>query len=178
MTDSQSDRTEGYHLFLEPSGATAESLKASIAALAEEFGGPTFPPHVTLLSGIATEEEEVLIEKTEQLAALTVPFSLTLGEAGTEDAYFRALYLKVQESEALVLFHAHASELFSMQDASTFMPHLSLLYGNYPEERKRAALAALLVPEGSFSIDRISLYRTEGTVADWQKVADLSLGTY
>jgi 2'-5' RNA ligase len=170
MTDPQSDRTSGYHLFIE---AADEALQHMINELAESFGGPIFPAHVTLLSGIIAAEPEALLQRAEQLAHGSAPFELALGETAMEDTYFRALYLRVQPSETLVALHVRAKELFPAQ-SSLYMPHLSLLYGNYPEERKRAALATLLVPEGvKILVDRFSLYHTEGTVAEWQKMAEV-----
>ncbi|MDB5237223.1 MAG: cyclic phosphodiesterase-like protein [Parcubacteria group bacterium] len=175
MMDPHSDRTEGYHLFLVPPEALAEKLRWTINALAESYSGPKFVPHVTLLSGIPAEPEDVVIEKATQLAKSCAPFELILGEEGMEDAYFRAFYMRIQESEALTAAHARAGALFGVQQEGIYVPHLSLLYGNYPEERKRAALAALPVPEGtSFLVDRIHVYRTEGRASEWQKVSELA----
>ncbi len=169
MIDTHRDRTSGYHLFIEADDA---DIQRTISALAESFGGPVFPAHVTLLSGIADADRAVLTEKAERLASGSRPFEITIGGAGMDDAYFRALYLRVHPSEALVALHVRAKETFP-SEPSLYMPHLSLLYGNYEEERKRAALATLLVPEGkTILVDRFSLYHTEGTVADWQKVAE------
>lgn len=176
MTDPQSDRTEGYHLFIEPAGGLGEKLQWTINALAQTYGGPSFVPHVTLLARIPDGPEEALLQKAAQLAQSLVPFEISLDEEGMEDAYFRALYLHAG-GEAVKEAHAKANEAFGMQDDAPYMPHLSLLYGNYPIERKRAALAALPVPIGTaFPADRLSLWRTPGEVRTWKKIAELALG--
>lgn len=175
QADPQNNRTEGYHLFLEPAGTLREQLQDTIASLAEEFGGPVFMPHVTVLGPFIPESESAAIEHAARLANACAPFMLTLGEAGMQDAYFRSVYLEVQESEALTALHEKAREILQAPIGTTYMPHLSLLYGNYPEERKRAALAALGAGEdASFLADRIHLYRTDGAAADWVKVAELA----
>lgn len=168
------EETRGYHLFLEPSGEAREQLQSLIASLAASEGGPLFPPHITLLAEIDVGSEEEILETCTLLAKGNEPFMVSLGEAGMEDRYFRALYLRVQESTPLWALHERAAAAFAKDDAEPYMPHVSLLYGNYEEERKRAALAALPVPEGmSFLIDRIHVYRTQGPVSEWRKIAEL-----
>jgi 2'-5' RNA ligase len=176
VIDPKSDKTSGYHIFLEPAGALAGELGGIITALASEYGGPVFTPHVTLLARIPAENEEIIINKARSLASALTPFTLTLGELAIEDRYFRALYIRINELKQMCEYHAQANAEFSMTDEG-YLPHLSLLYGNYPQEKKEATAAALAYPVGaSFTIDRLHLYKTEGKTEDWQKVAEFSLG--
>lgn len=173
MFDPTSDKTIGYHLFVEPSGPLADELKAAIDGLAEAHGGPKFDPHVTVTARIPDGNDNLVIAKTRELVAGCKPFSLTLGELGSENAYFRALYIKVEPSEALEALHARADEIFSLTSASPYLPHLSLLYGNFPQSKKDEIILSLLHPQGeSFLVDRIHLYRTEGGTESWQKMQE------
>lgn len=172
MIDPASHKTAGYHLFLEPEGKLQEEVAAIIGSLATEFDGPMFSPHVTLLARIPVEKEEVLIEKTKQLASSLSPFEVVLGTLDMEQAYFRALYLQV-ESEEIKSAHQRANELFSMQDEGQYVPHMSLLYGNYPETQKQEVASALEVPtSSSFLVNRLHLYKTEGETSNWVKIAE------
>lgn len=176
MTDPHSNSTSGYHLFLEPSGRKREVLQDLIQQLAKKFDGPAFTAHVTLLSGISIENEEELMQKTAQLAADQSSFELSLDGLGMEDRYFRALYLRARENEALTSLHEEATELFSIQNDEPYIPHLSLLYGNYPEAKKLDALDTIYIPEViSFTVDTISLYKTEGKPKDWVKIQEFPL---
>ncbi len=173
MIDPASHKTTGYHLFLEPEGKLREEVATIIGSLATEFEGPMFSPHVTLLARIPDEEEVVLIEKTKQLASSLSPFEVVLGTVGMEQGYFRALYMHV-ESEEIKNVHHKANEIFSMQDEGEYVPHMSLLYGNYPEEQKQNTIASMSAPLGSsFLVDRLHLYKTDGVASGWIEIAEV-----
>ncbi len=175
MFDPHSSSTAGYHLFLEPEGVLRQKLSTVIEQLAEEYGGPLFTPHVTLLARIASEEEALLVEKAKLLAEQIAPFSITLGNFGLEDAYFRALYVHA-ECEEIVRAHKSANQIFGTEDERAYIPHVSLLYGNYPYDRKQKTAQALSLPPGeTFLVDRIHLYKTEGEVSEWIHIGEYSL---
>lgn len=172
MIDPASHKTAGYHLFLEPEGKLREEVAAIIGSLATEFDGPMFSPHVTLLARIPEEEEGVLIEKTKQLASSLSPFEVVLGTVDMEQAYFRALYMHV-EGQEIKNVHQKASELFRMQDEGEYVPHMSLLYGNYTEVQKQEVASTLEMPFGSsFLVNRLHLYKTAGETSNWAKIAE------
>lgn len=174
--DPHSSATTGYHLFFLPQGALAEQLSAIIKQLAEENGGPVFPPHITLLARVPDTDEEELIEKTRRLAAQMQPLSLTLGTLRSEDSYFRALYSEISEQDALRALHEQASSVFGMEKDPAYEGHLSLLYGNYPEEQKAQTRESLALPEGpSFIADTLHLFKTPGTTDTWRQIISAPL---
>lgn len=177
MIDPGDSKTIGHHLFLEPSGALKERLDSSIEALAKEYGGPVFNSHVTLLARITGLPAEEIAERTRTLASTLKPFTIELGEFGMEDTYFRALYLKVVQNDDLQEAHRSANEVFSMADEGEYVPHLSLLYGNYPRAQKEETARQLSAPHGArFVVDRIALYETEGEATGWVKLQEFELG--
>ncbi len=176
MVDLRSNKTVGFHLFLEPTGELADELAAIIKTLSAEYGGPVFTPHVTLLARIEGEEKEV-IEKSQILADKLSPITLTLGTLDIKDAFFKALYMQIEEVGDMKKYHAQANEIFSMQDEGEYVPHLSLLYGNYEKEQKETTIKDLIVPQGkAFLADRMHLYKTEGPAENWQKIQEFILG--
>lgn len=173
MIDPRSSRTEGYHLFLEPTGRLKDELSSIISKLAEEYEAPVFIPHVTVLARIPAEDEAVLVARTEALAKMLSPFELTFEGLDMEDIYFRALYLQAQSTKELTECHAQAVEIFDMEDSNAYRPHLSLLYGNYPAARKQETINILAAPLGSsFLVDRVHLYKTEGEAHAWRKMGE------
>jgi 2'-5' RNA ligase len=176
MIDPTSSKTTGFHLFFEPAGELASELGAIIENLSKEYGGPVFAPHITLLARIPAGNDEDVVKKTQALADMLAPFSLTLGELDAQDAFFKALYIRIQEREEMDKYHAYANKIFSMKDESPYLPHLSLLYGNYEQKRKQQTIGNLAIRKGtSFRVDKIHLYRTEGEVEYWQKVREFAL---
>ncbi|MEK7602039.1 MAG: 2'-5' RNA ligase family protein [Patescibacteria group bacterium] len=175
MIDPARSATIGYHLFLEPVDELRNALTETIQKLASEFGGPVFPPHVTLLARIEAEESKIE-ETCEALAKHIPPFTLTLGTPAHEHAYFRALYLGVGEGKLISEHHAHANSLFHMFDEGTYTPHLSLLYGNYEPKVIKGIMNTVPSFEGrSFICDRFYLYQTHGEATQWKKLKEYKL---
>lgn len=54
------------------SGELASALQQEIKYLADTYGGPTFPPHVTLVGGITGNEEHALKLATKLASKLKV----------------------------------------------------------------------------------------------------------
>lgn len=168
MFEPQSSIATGYHLFLMPSGQLFNELKTITK---------TFDPHVTLLAGIPKTDEAELIAKIQKLASFMKPFEIELGDIATEDAYFRALYLKVKPNPLLKEYHQKALEIFDMDEENAYMPHLSLYYGNVTQSAKDEMIKSLVLPENmKFLVDRIYLYHTEGQAQDWARAGEYVLG--
>jgi 2'-5' RNA ligase len=177
MFDPLSDETIGYHLFFEPNGKLGSELSTIIKSVAHEYGGPLFSPHVTLLARIPDDDESILIEKAGRLAAALQPLTLTLGGLASEQMYFRALYSQIVEQSETKKYHARAAEAYAMDINPSYVAHLSLLYGNVPEDRKAITKKNIELPvNGSFLADKIHLYKTHGRAENWYKVQEFTLG--
>src|SRR5712692_2004453 len=70
----------GHALWLLPEARAFTRLSALIADLAQAEGGPPFEPHVTLLSGITVEGED-LIGRVRTLARGLAPAGVVLARA-------------------------------------------------------------------------------------------------
>jgi len=122
-------------------GPARDRLAATIGTLAAKHGTPRFEPHVTM-AGLFHSGEEAAIQALTSLTAGVRPFEVRFAAAGYEQAYFRALYLRAEPSPQLTALHEAARAAW-MLDVRPYMPHLSLLYADIAEERKRAIIDAL-----------------------------------
>jgi 2'-5' RNA ligase len=177
MFDPKDSKTVGYHLFFLPQGELFDNLQNTINTLAQKYNGAKFEPHLTLLARIPKADEAELITKTEKLAGMMKPFEVEPKEIRAEDAYFRALYCKAEPNAKMEEYHQKALEMFGVQDANVYMPHLSLYYGNVPQFIKDEMIATLLLPSSmKFLVDKVYLYQTEGEAPDWIRVGEYLLG--
>jgi 2'-5' RNA ligase len=122
-------------------GPARDRLAATIGALAAEHGAPRFEPHVTI-AGLFHSGEQAAIQALTSLAAGVRPFEVKFAAAGYEQACFRALYLRAEPSLQLTALHEAARAAWAL-DVRPYMPHLSLLYADIAEERKRAIIDTL-----------------------------------
>ena len=159
-----------YHLWLKPSGATYDGLAATIQELARELNAPVFEPHVTLLSLEGTEREHV--RRTKELARQLKPFLVILTGLSHQDEYFQCFFIDVERSAQVLKANALAKQVFQQAERA-YAPHLSLLYGLYPEMRKQTLVARLRssVP-ASFEANAIHLIRADSDdPKDWHEIS-------
>lgn len=166
----------GTSLWLMPEEPARARLVSWIALLSARLGTPPFPPHVTLLSGLATAETEVL-SATAALARALAPFSICLDGVDGKDEHFRCLYARAGPMDALRTAHARAARHFGRPADPSFLPHLSLVYGALELEVK-AGLARELEEPTRLSIDvrRLHVWRTVGGVDAWVEIGAFDLG--
>lgn len=147
-----------YHLWLQPSGSAYDTLEKIIADLSTTYASPYFEPHVTLLGSLPGPEEDIN-RQVSHLKTCLQPFDLHLIEPAYGDRYFQCIFFKARESPALIAAHELANNLFG-NISRTFMPHLSLIYGDVSLELKKQIIAALpdILPL-SFTVDKVHLIR-------------------
>jgi 2'-5' RNA ligase len=162
-----SDESKKYALWLRPSGDVAFSLQQHIRKLSSRYGSPVFEPHVTLLSGLTGSEEE-LIQMTKLLASSLHPFDVVLTRAGYRDTYFQSLFVHVQPGEELLRARDTAERLFDHEPDESFMPHLSLLYGDFRREEKERMLNSMGREfHMRFNVHSVLLIQTQGLPDGW-----------
>jgi 2'-5' RNA ligase len=159
-----------YFLWLTPAESALHSLQALIDSLAHEHGGPSFAPHVTLLSrlqGNATDIET----RVAWLAAAFAPMTLRCPTLGWSDEYYRCLYLDVERDPNLISLHDLARAEIPLAVRKDFAPHVSLFYGHLPEQTKLKIATALQdnYPK-SIPVDRLSMCHAPGGPETWRLV--------
>jgi 2'-5' RNA ligase len=165
-----------FHLWLVPTGAVYERLGGVLSELSARYQSPQFDPHLTLL-GRLEGEEGALVDRAHQLARVLHPFEARLKEPSCEAQYFRCLFLPAELSPSILDAHQRATQIFDAQPASAFEPHVSLLYGLFPESLKREIIDALPPDLPSrFPVSYLQLIRAISTdPQDWQVAAVLEL---
>jgi len=122
-------------------GPACDQLTATIGTLAAKHGAPRFKPHVTM-AGLFHSGEEAAIRALTSLTAGVRPFEVKFAAAEYEDVYFRALYLRAEPAPLLTALHEAAQVAWAL-DIRPYLPHLSLLYADIAEARKRAIIDTL-----------------------------------
>ena len=172
---TQTRAGQRYSLWLMPTGDVYAQLERILHELSSKYGAPEFPPHITLLGGIVGPRREVLRESA-SLAALIRPFTIRLEKIDYLNEYFRCLFVRAATTAPLLKAHQVARDVFGRRREPSFVPHLSLLYGDFSRSLKEGA-AAELGPrlELAFKVRSLVLYSTRGEPRDWRRVAKLGL---
>jgi len=165
----------GHALWLLPEARAFTRLSALIADLAQAEGGPLFEPHVTLLSGITVEGED-LIGRVRALARGLAPAGVVLARARQRPEFFKALFLEV-EGGGLHGVHGRAAAALGMTPPAEYMPHLSLLYGDFAPATKDLILDRIgRLWDEPCLLDRLALVWPQGPPPSWVRAPTLTLG--
>ena len=163
-------RAKGCSLWLMPAGETYRKLEKLILELSRRYSAPRFSPHVTLL-GQVLDPPEVAAAKTEELASILHPFTVRLTRVDCLDEYFRCLFIRVEESRAVMGANEAARRVFNGGGDPEYMPHLSLLYGDFPSDTKRRIISGIGENfDIAFEAGEIHLFSTAGPPEDWYRM--------
>jgi 2'-5' RNA ligase len=158
-----------------PTGEVRRRLAGTILDLSREYAAPAFEPHVTLAGGIVGAAREVA-SKMADLARRIPPFTVRLTEVDFLDEYFRCLFVRVATTHPIMKANKVARSVFSLEKQPAFMPHLSLLYGNFSSDVKERIVASLGRRfELEFKVSGLHLYLTRGEPTAWRRVGRLGL---
>jgi len=164
----------GYSLWLVPdtNSEAYRALARCIADISKKYQTPDFVPHATLLGSVGNTEKDMRA-KTQELAGELAPYEIRLDEIGSNRTYFQILFSKIEQTEAVMRANTIAQKVFVI-DQGTYLPHLSLAYGDLSPEQialLKQLLERDLIPGTKFIVREIELWHTEGEVGDWCNVS-------
>jgi 2'-5' RNA ligase len=166
--------------WLMPSERLYRKLTNLIFQLSKENSSPNFEPHITLF-GLLVGPENEIIEKTFQLSNLINPFEIKLTKIGYLGEYFRCLFIKVEKTVEIMNTNLKSKELLGKYYVnpypdSKFMPHLSLMYGNFSSKIKEEIISKIGKDFNiKFEVNKIHLFSTDGEPKDWHKIKEFIL---
>lgn len=166
-------KSKGHTLWLVPTGNAYSKYSSLIKKIAKEYNAPVFTPHVTLIGEFLNSAEDA-IEKTKQLVAGQKPFTIQVNQIGYQDYFWRTLFVYATKSPELQALHEKAKKIFNME-LPPFMPHLSLLYGIFPQVVKDKIITEIGSGQSAeFEIEKVTLVKG-GEIKDWQTIAEFPL---
>ena len=161
---------KGYAIWLMPEEPVYSESTGVLLSLSRECSMPAFEPHVTLLAGITAPEHET-VSLCAKLASVLSSFEVRLTTIDFLEEYYRSIFVRVAETDAIMLANGKAREVFGLRVEAPYLPHLSLLYGDVPLDVKKAIAAELGSPFArSFQASSIHLYSVAGPVSRWRLV--------
>jgi 2'-5' RNA ligase len=164
-----------YSLWLMPTGATGEKFSHLIARLAKQYSSQRFSPHITLIGLIESDEEE-MISKAQAVATQSQPCAIKLMHINYTNEYYKSLFVEVEPAAALLATYQAARKVFPDSQATSYAPHLSLLYGNFSVDTKKQIINEIgdTLPD-EFEARTLYLYLTDGDANTWHKIREFPL---
>lgn len=165
-----------HSLWLIPPRGVYTRLEKIISDLSREHQAPIFRPHVTLLASVPGSEKEV-IKNAHRFSRLIKPFDVTLTSVDYSDQYFRCLFIRARKSRALMDANLRARGIFGKQSDEKYMPHLSLMYGNFQPEVKESIIEKIGRDFNITFTARCLCVDSEGEdIEGWRVIKEFKLG--
>ena len=146
-----------YYYWLIPDEPHRSKLQQIIHRFSKIYQSPTFTPHITLGTGNT-------IPSPMELPTTNIQFE----GVETEHSYFRSLYFTCRPDPKLFALW----EYFGGE--KPFIPHLSLIYGNFSQARERDWCSNTPLYTQNISCSTIWVIRGSKRVQDWKRIALLS----
>jgi 2'-5' RNA ligase len=168
-------RLTKYSLWLMPTGKLLTRLTQMIEELSRDRQELCFEPHVTLLGTILGSQPD-FSSKTRQLASMIKPYDIQLDRVEYLDEFFRSLFVRVKPTGSVLEANRKARLIFQQSQDPEYLPHLSLMYGDFPTAAKEEVLAKIGREfRHRFKVRAIYLCLTEGEPKDWHRVEEFPL---
>ena len=168
-------RLTKYSLWLMPTGKLLTRLTQMIEELSHDRQQLRFEPHVTLLGTILGSQPD-FSSKTRQLASMINPYDIQLDRVDYLDEFFRSLFVRVKPTGPVLEANRKARLIFQQSQDPEYLPHLSLMYGDFPAAAKEEILAKIGREfRHRFKVRTIHLWLTEGASEDWHRVEEFPL---
>ena len=160
-----------------PEGADADRLQELRDRLAATANGLDFPVHCTVYGHIALDPDEAA-RRIDVGVREMVPHTLRLVATGLENELFRALYLRVEPTVAVLSAHRAAAVALGLPEYPAYFPHVSLLYSSSPAAERRQLVSTLgLELPLTLQVNTVALFTTEGDdPSSWNELRRWSLG--
>ena len=163
-----------YSIALLPAHAVERQCRQIIDRLAAQYAAPPFIPHISIVTRLQGDEA-VLIEKTETIARATASSDIDITGVEYRDQWNQCLFLRCADTDALMDLHQRAAAAVGVNASPSFMPHLSLLYGDYPAGQKPSMAENVGSYPHHFIADRLALFRNKGLPNAWTIITEFAL---
>ena len=156
-----------------PEGNVRKQLFDKILDLNQQFGGPIFEPHVTLVSSFIGNQNE-LVKKTLTISKRISPFEIEFHKIGFCNEFFFSVFLEVKNTAAFKNAKKIARSGLKINIRSV-QPHLSLAYGDYdPLLKKEMIMQVGNFPSG-FNVTSIYLAHNNEYELKWKIIEEFKI---
>jgi 2'-5' RNA ligase len=128
------------------------------------------------LHGVVSSTDENVVKVTREAVKGLRPFSLEVGEVEFSSTYFQCIFARVKTNANLFNAHMALRHSFGMEEERVFMPHLSLVYGDFEMEKREKITKEIDIKNKFFEAKEITIIRADLPNPDtWEIVEQVKL---
>ena len=150
-------------------------LESIILRLSEQFAGPIFQPHCTIIgkTDVALVRlKSAVINTAEQLNIREVH----IDKIGFSDEFWESYYLELAEDQVIIRLHNKLTEFLGIDQKSDYFPHISLMYNSINEIEKRKIKLPIEIGE-TINIRSLQITECGDRVENWKPVFEMKINS-
>ncbi len=165
-----------YGFWIIPENTSYQELEKIIEEYGLKYNSPLFTPHMTIHGVISSTDEEV-IKIVEEVSKKIKPFELEIGEVEFSSTYHQCILARVKTSANLFNVYMFLRKAFGVEVKHVFMPHMSLVYGDFNMEEREKIAKEIKIKNRSFEAKKITIVRADSPDPEnWKFVKQVTLG--
>src|SRR5258708_35721734 len=165
-----------YSVWFMPEESLYSQFSDMITVKASELNSPVFEPHVTIISDYSGSQENAIKFATQAVSKLSSSIKIKLTGLTFGKSFYQCVFFKVLFTAELSSFVTNTREIYGHDTTKLYMPHLSLVYGDFDTAIKLSIISNWGITitssniEMSFSPSFLAVYRTGGSPTNWQMI--------
>ena|SRR3989344_948024 len=164
-----------YSIWIIPTEPVFSKLQQTVNELAVKYHSPTFTPHLTLISG-GIDQELPEIQKIIQGAVMQVKqLTLSLDSVSFSTTYYQSVFVRVTSTAQLMQLNLDLKKLLNLPN-DVFMPHISLIYGDYDMATREKVASGVKLRNLSFIANEVTIIPVKPKPKQWKPVATIPFG--
>lgn len=164
-----------YAFWLIPEEEVFTEMQKVIIKYSQKYNTPVFIPHLTILSGVKSTDNRV-VKDIHAISNQNKPFKLELGKVEFSTTYFQCVFVRIKTRAQLLNTHIGLREKFGYKEEHVYMPHASLVYGDFDMETREKICSEIVLKETEFVANSIVIVRADsGDPNEWDVVRKVTL---
>jgi len=152
-----------------------QELEKVIQKYGKKYNSPIFTPHMSL-HGVVESTDKRVVEIVEKAANKIKPFKIEVGNVEFSTTYFQCVFVRTKTNAKLLDAHLTIRKGFNFQEKHVFMPHASLVYGDFDMETREKISQEIKLLEKNFKARKITIVRADSSKPkDWEIIKQVKL---
>lgn len=162
-----------HSVWLVPPEPVFGELSRVIKELAGRYDGPIFTPHLTLIGGGERDLSEFQKAAEASVRGLG-EITLHSDSVSFSTTYFQSVFMRIRSTAPLLELHTRLHKNLGLPQP-LFMPHFSLLYGNYDMQTREKIAGEISMKSFSCTVKELIIIPESDNPDDWKPLVTVPL---
>ena len=164
-----------YSLWLLPPKQIQLEYSEIVEKYSKKLNFPSFEPHATIVGEFEGEKNDV-VNKISSVTNISKKIAITISEISISTTFFQCVFARIDPTPRIIDLQMNVSFALNLKNSNFFMPHISLVYGEYPSVVKYKIAKEINLKTKEFQAEKLCLINANDYDPEtWEHVAEFTL---